>query len=156
VRDGVGGIILPPPLSDSNAAWRPLRAAKVPFIAVATGRPDAAGMSVRIDDLEAAAAMTRHLLSLGHRDIGFIVGAPNQTVSAQRQAGFEKALRRRGSGASEWVKQGSFTYRSGLVAAEQILDSARVTRPRFSRVTTTWRPPRSRWRIDCTSTCPRI
>ena len=24
----------------------------------------------------------------------------------------------------EWVKQGSFTYRSGLVAAEQILDSA--------------------------------
>jgi len=34
--------------------------------------------SVRIDDLEAAAAMTRYLLSLGHRDIGFIVGAVNQ------------------------------------------------------------------------------
>jgi hypothetical protein len=26
---------------------------------------------------------------------------------------------------SEWVKQGSFSYRSGLTAAEQILDSAR-------------------------------
>src|SRR6202789_2688486 len=117
VRDGVGGIILPPPLSDSNAALEAVRAAKVPFIAVATGRPDAAG---------AAAAMTRHLLSLGHRDIGFIVGAPNQTVSAQRQAGFEKALKEAGIAVhSEWVKQGSFTYRSGLVAAEQILDSAR-------------------------------
>ena len=126
VRDGVGGIILPPPLSDSNAALEAVRAAKVPFIAVATGRPDAAGLSVRIDDLEAAAAMTRHLLSLGHRDIGFIVGAPNQTVSAQRQAGFEKALKEAGIAVhSEWVKQGSFTYRSGLVAAEQILDSAR-------------------------------
>ena len=126
VRDGVGGVILPPPLSDSNIALEAVRAAKVPFIAVATGRADAAGLSVRIDDQEAAAAMTRHLLSLGHRDIGFIVGAANQTVSAQRQAGFEKALQEAGlSLRPEWLKQGSFTYRSGLVAAEQILDSSR-------------------------------
>jgi len=80
---------------------------------------------VRIDDQEASAAMTRHLLSLGHREIGFIVGAANQTVSAQRQAGFEAALKEAGVAVRpEWVKQGSFTYRSGLVAAEQILDSA--------------------------------
>ena len=125
LRDGVGGIILPPPLSDSNIALEALRGAKIPFIAVATGRPEAEGLSVRIDDQEASAAMTRHLLSLGHRDIGFIVGAANQTVSAQRQAGFESALREAGVQVRpEWVKQGSFTYRSGLVAAEQILDSA--------------------------------
>ena len=96
VRDGVGGIILPPPLSDSNVALEALREAKVPFIAVATGRPEVEGLSVRIDDLEAAAAMTRYLISLGHRHIGFIVGAPNQTVSVQRQAGFEAALREAG------------------------------------------------------------
>jgi LacI family transcriptional regulator len=125
IRDGVGGIILPPPLSDSNIALDALRAAKIPFISVATGRPEAEGLSVRIDDQEAAAAMTRHLLSLGHREIGFIIGAANQTVSAQRQAGFETALREAGVQVRpEWVKQGSFTYRSGLVAAEQILDSA--------------------------------
>ena len=125
LRDGVGGIILPPPLSDSNIALEALRSSKVPFISVATGRTEDAGLSVRIDDHEAAAAMTRHLLTLGHRDIGFIVGAPNQTVSAQRQAGFELALREAGVPVRpEWVKQGSFTYRSGLVAAEQILDSA--------------------------------
>jgi len=122
LRDDVGGIILPPPLSDSNIALEALRAAKIPFISVATGRPEAEGLSVRIDDMEAAAAMTRHLLSLGHRDIGFIVGAPNQTVSAQRQAGFETALREAAVPVRpEWVKQGSFTYRSGLDAAEEIL-----------------------------------
>jgi LacI family transcriptional regulator len=126
VRDGVGGIILPPPLSDSNIALEALRAAGIPFISVATGRPEAEGLSVRINDEEAAAAMTRYLLSLGHREIGFIVGAQNQTVSAQRQAGFETALREAGVPVrTEWVKQGSFTYRSGLVAAEQILDSAK-------------------------------
>lgn len=125
IRDGVGGIILPPPLSDSNIALEALRGAKIPFISVATGRPEAEGLSVRIDDQEASAAMARHLLSLGHREIGFIIGAPNQTVSAQRQAGFETALREAGVQVRpEWMKQGSFTYRSGLVAAEQILDSA--------------------------------
>lgn len=126
LRDGVGGVILPPPLSDSNAALEAVRAAKVPFIAVATGRPKEAGITVRIDDLEAATAMTRYLLSLGHRDIGFIIGAPNQTVSAQRQEGFERALREAGLAVRpEWVRPGSFSYRSGLAAAEQILSAAR-------------------------------
>src|ERR1700722_5535687 len=66
VREGVAGISLPPPLSDSNAALEAVRAAKVPFIAVATGRPDAAGLSGRIADLQGAGGVTRHLLSPGH------------------------------------------------------------------------------------------
>ncbi len=126
VRDGVGGIILPPPLSDSNIALEALLTANIPFVSVATGRPEAEGLSVSINDEEAAAAMTRYLLSLGHKDIGFIIGAQNQTVSAQRQAGFETALREANVPVRpEWVKQGSFTYRSGLVAAEQILETAK-------------------------------
>ena len=32
--DGVGGVILPPPLSDSNIALEALRGAKIPFVAV--------------------------------------------------------------------------------------------------------------------------
>jgi LacI family transcriptional regulator len=120
IKDGVNGIILPPPLSDSRAALETLRAKKLPFIAVAGGRPVEKGLSVRINDFEAAAAMTRYLLSLG-----FIVGAPNQTASAQRYAGFVAALH--GAGVTlhpEWVKHGSFSYRSGLLAAEQLLTAA--------------------------------
>jgi len=112
-------------LSDSRAALETLRAKKLPFIAVAGGRPVEKGLSVRINDFEAAAAMTRYLLSLGHRDLGFIVGAPNQTASAQRYAGFVAALH--GAGVTlhpEWVKHGSFSYRSGLLAAEQLLTAA--------------------------------
>jgi len=124
--DGVGGIILPPPLSESKVALRTLRAAKVPFVAVATGRPVAAGLSVRINDFEAAAAMTRYLLSLRHREIGFIVGAPDQTASQERHAGFVAALAEQGlKPRPEWVMQGQFTYHSGLIAAEQLLSTAR-------------------------------
>jgi LacI family transcriptional regulator len=126
LRDGVSGIILPPPLSDSKVALDTVRAAHLPFIAVATGRPAADGLSVRINDFEAAAAMTRYLLSLGHHNIGFIIGAPNQTASGERYAGFAAALGERGLTARpEWVKQGQFTYRSGLQAAEQLLSGAR-------------------------------
>jgi len=82
--DGVGGVILPPPLSDSNIALEALRAAKISLRRSGHRASGGDRLSVRIDDLEAAAAMTRYLLSLGHRDIGFIVGAVNQTVSAQR------------------------------------------------------------------------
>jgi len=124
--DGVDGIILPPPLSDSRAALETLRAAKLPFIAVAGGRPEDKGLSVRINDFEAAGAMTRCLLSLGHRDLGFIAGAPNQTASAQRYAGFVAALRSAGAELHpEWVKQGTFSYRSGLLAAEQLLTATK-------------------------------
>jgi LacI family transcriptional regulator len=125
LRDGISGLILPPPLSDSKTALAALRGAKIPFVAVATGRPEVEGLSVRINDFEAAAAMTRYLLSLGHRNIGFIVGAPNQTASVQRQAGFGAALREAGVPVhSEWVKQGLFTYRSGLAAAELMLNTS--------------------------------
>jgi LacI family transcriptional regulator len=126
LRDGVGGIILPPPLSDSKVALQTLRAARVPFVAVATGRPVEEGLSVRINDFEAAAAMTRYLLSLGHQNIGFILGAPNQTASQERHAGFLAALAEHGlRPRPEWVKQGQFTYHSGLIAAEQLLSRPR-------------------------------
>ena len=113
-------------LSDSKALLQTLRSANVPFAVVAVGRSVAEGISVHIHDFEAAAAMTRYLISLGHRQCGFIVGSPNHISSFQRQAGFQAAMTEAGIGVrSEWIAQGAFSYRSGLVAAEQILSSAR-------------------------------
>jgi LacI family transcriptional regulator len=122
LRDGVGGIILAPPLSDSKVVLETLQAAKIPFVSVATGRSDIKGLSVRINDYEAAAAMTRYLLSLGHQKIGFILGPQNQTASGQRYAGFAAAMHEAKMEVRRtWVEQGSFSYRSGLLAAEKLL-----------------------------------
>jgi LacI family transcriptional regulator len=122
---GVDGVILPPPLSDSKGALQAVASVGLPFVEVATGRPSSAGLSVGIDDAEAAAAMTRYLLSLGHRKIGFILGASNQRASGERYQGFLAALKQANlSTRPEWVKRGSFTYRSGLIAAEEILSRA--------------------------------
>src|SRR3546814_6569424 len=64
----------------------------LPVVVVASARPPDRVSSVGIDDFEAARAMTRHLLAMGHDRIGFIVGNPNQHASARRLEGYRAAL----------------------------------------------------------------
>jgi len=122
IERGIDGALLPTPLCDSLALLRRFEAADIPSVAVGTAREDAPGLSLRIDNFRAAQEMTRYLLSLGHRDIGFILGHPRQIDSAQRYEGFVSALRAAGLPVhSKWVKQGQYTYRSGFLAAEPLL-----------------------------------
>lgn len=124
----VQGVILPPPLSESAPVQAELAAAEIPWVSVAMGAPPPGSLNVRIDDFEGAATMTRHLIELGHRDIAFIRGHPNQVASAERHRGFLHALEEAGiDSASAGIEQGYFTFRSGLVAAERLL--AREPRP---------------------------
>jgi LacI family transcriptional regulator len=68
--------------------------------------------------------MTRHLIDLGHRRIGFIKGHPNQTASGQRLEGHLEALSEAGIASAEaLIAQGYFTYRSGMEAAERLLEA---------------------------------
>lgn len=119
----VEGVILPPPLSEAAPVRAELEAAGIPWVSVAMGLPPERSLNVRIDDFAAASAMTQHLLDLGHRNIGFIRGNPNQTSSAERYRGFVAALEEAGIDlASVPVEQGYFTFRSGIVATERLLD----------------------------------
>jgi LacI family transcriptional regulator len=118
----VAGVVLPPPLSESQMVLSELAAARTPAVAIAAGRIEARISTVRIDDFRAAGDMTAYLLSLGHRRIGFIKGAADQRASSERFAGFTSALQAAGlSVREEYVRQGCFTYRSGLEAAESLL-----------------------------------
>lgn len=122
IDNGLDGIILPPPLCDSEAILEAIGQAGIPAVVVACGLPDARVGAVSIDDYEAAYHMTRHLIALGHQRIGFVVGHPNQSASARRLEGYRAAIAGKNADASEeLVVQGMFTYRSGLDAAEQLL-----------------------------------
>jgi LacI family transcriptional regulator len=100
-----------------------LRRAGCPIAAV--GAHSVAGaMCVRIDDRLAAYEMTRHLLALGHRRLGFVLGNPDQAASAERMAGFYAAVREAG-GVDVRVAQGDFSYASGLAAGEHLLSAER-------------------------------
>ncbi|WP_420145395.1 LacI family DNA-binding transcriptional regulator [Sphingobium sp.] len=116
---GLSGALLAPPLGEAPEVVRMLKEAGCPMAAVGA-YPSGGTICVRIDDRAAACQMTRLLLDLGHRRIGFILGNPDQAASAERMAGFYAAVRETG-GVSVQVAQGDFTYVSGLAAAEQLL-----------------------------------
>ena len=119
---GVDAMIVPPPLCDSERVHRFLAKENVLAVAVGSTRPGSHLLTVRIDDYAAAAAMTGHLLKLGHRRIGFIVGDPAQGCSAQRLAGYKDALEEARIGIDrDLIQQGDFTFRSGLKATDQLL-----------------------------------
>jgi LacI family transcriptional regulator len=128
VKGGVDGVILPPPLCDSVESLKAVQEAGVSAVLVASGKPAADLCAISINNFEASRAMTRHLLELGHRRIGFINGHPNQTATGQRFHGYVEAMTEAGlSVDADQVAQGYFTYRSGLEAAGKLLDSARPT-----------------------------
>ncbi len=75
-----------------------------------------------MDDRLAAFEMTKHLIGLGHRDIGFIIGHPDHGASHLRHRGFVDAMADSGLTVRPGrVEQGYFSFRSGFEAAERLL-----------------------------------
>ncbi len=123
IDSGIDGIVLPPPLCEADAVLELLAAANIPTVTVATGRVPDDLLAIRIDDREAALTMMRHIMALGHSRIGFITGNPNLSASARRLEGYSAALEEVGIAIDDaLIAHGLYTYRSGLDAAEQLLE----------------------------------
>lgn len=119
----VEGVILPPPLSEAVPILTELAVADVPVVTVAMGKLYENALNVRIDDFAAAAEVANYLLSLRHRRIGFIKGHPEHIAAIERERGFRAAVDAAGLPAEDvMIEQGYFTFRSGLEAAERLLD----------------------------------
>jgi len=123
VSEGADGLLIAPPIGDSERVLDHLENSDVPVVVVTSSPIRPSVSAVRIDGYAAAREMTQHIVSLGHRKIGFIVGDPKHASSDHRLRGYRDALAETGIAAKdEWIAQGLFTYRSGLDAAEQLLD----------------------------------
>jgi LacI family transcriptional regulator len=127
IAGGIDGILLPPPLADAAEVLAAMNETKMPAVVVTAIGMGESISAVSIDDYNAASEMTRHIISLGHTRIGFIAGHPNQHASERRLMGFCDAMKTAGIEApAELRAQGLFTYRSGLDAAEQLLNLAEM------------------------------
>ncbi len=122
VSQRINAVLVPPPLCDLEPLLEVIRQARLPMVQIATGNPSRLAHAVTIDDEAAAFALVRYLLEIGHRRIGFIEGDSNQTVSALRRKGYERALAAADILPDQsLVVEGDFTYRSGLAASENLL-----------------------------------
>lgn len=119
----VEGVILPPPLSESVSILAELAIAETPAVTVAMGKLYENPLNVRIDDAKAAAEITEYLLDLGHTRVALITGHPNHIASIERERGFRATVTQAGLRPEDVaVEEGDFTFRSGLNAAERLLD----------------------------------
>lgn len=116
---GLDGAILTPPIADHAPVLDELERAGTPYVRISPGTELDRGASVSIDNEAAARLMTRHLIELGHRRIGFVMGHPDFTVSHQRRDGHLAALRECGIAEDHGlIAQGRFDFPSGAGAAE--------------------------------------
>ncbi|MGZ6042476.1 MAG: LacI family DNA-binding transcriptional regulator [Asticcacaulis sp.] len=112
------GVILTPPLCDMAVVLQTIEAAGVPYVRVSPFLYPGRSACVRVDETRAAYEMTGYLLGRGHRDIGFIMGHPEHGGTHLRYQGFMSAMREAGiEPRPEWIKQGYFTFDSGVAAA---------------------------------------
>lgn len=116
------GVILTPPSSDNPAVLEILDKAGTPYVRVGPERAEGLGPRVHMDDVAAAREMTEHLANLGHKRISFIIGEPRYGASQARREGYLEAMKARGLPVTgDWVRQGDFTFQSGLDQAKALL-----------------------------------
>lgn len=119
----VRGVILAPPLSESRALVEELQRLNIRFASAAVANPSDNPLTVRIDHRRAAGEITRHVIELGHRRIGFIRGHPAYRSAKERELGFHDALKAAGIDPAECpAVQGNYDLESGIAAAEQLIE----------------------------------
>lgn len=94
----------------------------VPLVVACEDIPNSSFHTVVTDNAHAAERATRHLIDLGHRRIGHLLGPENNVVARDRLAGFANALRQAGMApAPEWLFRGNFEMESGFAAAARFM-----------------------------------
>jgi LacI family transcriptional regulator len=116
------GFIVTPPLSDSLQLVDQMARIRVPFVRVSQLHRGRLSPSVAVADRLGACRMTEYLASLGHRDIGFIVGHEHQGASVDRLQGYRDAVDRLGlAHDAAWIRQGDFTFESGSRSMTELM-----------------------------------
>lgn len=78
--------------------------------------------SVTIDNRHGAELAVGHLIAIGHRRIGHVMGPPGNVLTRQREQGARTALAKHEIAANDdWFFAGDFTLASGIQAARTFL-----------------------------------
>jgi DNA-binding LacI/PurR family transcriptional regulator len=109
-----------------EAMFLDLHQRRFPFVLVDRYFPPHKLPSVRVSDIEVGRIATNYLISLGHQQIGHILG-PNLSVGMLRHRGYVEALRAHGLPVrKERIVAGNFGPEGGRNAMQQLL---RLTNP---------------------------
>lgn len=120
--EAIGGVILTAPLSDDRHLLLGLERRGIPFARIAPMLDLERGITVCMDEYDAARAVTAVLLDAGHRHIGIIRGPRSHLSSIRRYNGFTAGL---GAGGLKvdprLVVEGDYTRASGEAEGPKLI-----------------------------------
>jgi LacI family transcriptional regulator len=121
------GLILTPPFSDDVQLLQAIAKRQCAVVCVSAGRvAQSFASGVGIDDEAAGFEITRYVIGLGHRRLGFIKGLEGHLSAEERYSGFRRAVSQASLDESDMViERGDFTFRSGADKSLPILNSAK-------------------------------
>lgn len=116
-----GMVVAPAPDSDAGVLERLSK--RIPLIAVDRTLPGLDIDTVLVDNVSGAASATRHLVDLGHREIGLVTEPPVLSSVRERIQGYEHVLKSNGLNSDPaLVAIGTPKLEGGLLAAKGLLD----------------------------------
>jgi DNA-binding LacI/PurR family transcriptional regulator len=122
LSEHVAGVIVSP-TSETDNSCRRLAEAEIPVVAIDRRTLQAEVDTVVVDNVRASRELVSHLLEIGHRRIGAVLGTPTATTGHERRAGYEQALKTYGLEVNpELVRAGPPTQEFGEKATHELLD----------------------------------
>ncbi|KAF7773989.1 LacI family transcriptional regulator [Pseudoalteromonas citrea] len=124
-RSRLAGLVLTPPLSEQQKIIDMLDEIGIQYVRLLSGRATETENSsncIFVDDFAAAHEITEHLISLGHKRIGFVLGDKEHKSTSERLAGYRQALQDHNINyCEEHIFEGSYSFESGVLGAQHLL-----------------------------------
>jgi DNA-binding LacI/PurR family transcriptional regulator len=98
-----------------------LLASSLPTVLIGHRRADRTASYVDIDNIQAADAITTHLVTIGRRRIGHITGSRRTVAGEDRLSGYRRAMERAGLDTTDLIVDGDFNKPSAIEATAQLL-----------------------------------
>jgi len=122
-RQRLFGVVLLPPISENDMIAQLCQEIGCRYVRMGSAKLDAPEHMVASNDREAVRSATSYLIEMGHRRIGLIAGPNGFRSARERRIGFEEALKAAGIAPHRsMIADGNYTFDSGLVAGERLLD----------------------------------
>jgi len=122
-RQRLFGVLLMPPISENDAVAKLCSNLGCRYVRMGSAELDTPDHMVASNDREAVHEATQYLIAQGHRRIGLVAGPHGFRSARERRLGFEDAMRDAGIPLPRsMIAEGNYTFESGLIAAERLLD----------------------------------
>ena len=123
-NSSIRAMVLLPPLCDYGPLKSLLKDRNIQAVLISPMTPDAVFPSVSMDDRQAGRDVTEYLLSLGHTRVAHIAGHPDHAAAFLRRQGYYEAHAAAGRPRppAELIREGEFTFKTAIGAAEELLN----------------------------------